>query len=78
MAKRSRRVSKKSRPPVAVAPTPAVEAQQPAPAVQSNGRVKQVVVDFAQEYLYVYHDMRTVALIAVAMFVILFALGFAF
>ena len=86
MAKRSRRVRKQqsSKPtpqPVAapVQPTPvaekpqpaAVEKQKPAPQPAANK-----LVNFAEDYFYVYTELRNVTIVAVLMFVIMFGLAY--
>ena len=56
------------------APSPAIsEAARPAPgASPTNGKK----VDFAAEYYYVLHDLRTMGIIAAGMLVVLVALSF--
>ncbi len=76
MAKKSRKSrrkakSKQQRPTRVMQPT--VRAIIPAPAKASAARK----VDLAQEYQYVFDDLRKIAIIASAMFVLLFALAFA-
>ena len=43
---------------------------------ETNGAVPKKVVDFVQEYAYVYKEMRNVFIIAVIMFVVLFGLSY--
>ena len=68
MAKKSRRARRQettaSAPEVSVSATPA------------SGGVVQKTVDFASEYAYVYKELRTVLIIAVIMFVVLFGLSY--
>jgi len=76
MAKKSRKSrrkakSKQQRPTRVTQPT--VLATTPAPAKASAA----TKVDLAQEYQYVFDDLRKIAIIASAMFVLLFALAFA-
>ncbi len=74
MAKKSKKT--RIRPPVASRPAtagsvaPATEALPARPFSSAPGKV-----DLAQEYAYVLTDLRRIAIIAVAMFVLLFALA---
>lgn len=89
MAKRSRRArrqaSQKQRyqqptpqptpaaeaPPVVEAPSPVVpKVETPSPASSSK------TVDFAEEYYYVYEEVRNIVVIGSLMFVLLIGLGF--
>jgi len=83
MAKKSRRARRQqaARPPVMPASTQAVRSPQPAatpaepyPPVAAPTPRKEV--DFRAEYRYVLDDLRSMAIIAVAMLVVLFALSF--
>lgn len=59
--------------PVVVAqPVPVEAPAEPAPGLARKA------VDFAQEYYYVYTDLRNVTIIAVVMFALMFGLGFLF
>jgi hypothetical protein len=70
-SRRARRVEIQ-KPPAqpAVAPQPAPETTPVAPA---NNRK---LINFSQEYFYVYHDMRNVVIIGLLMFAIMTALSF--
>jgi hypothetical protein len=83
MAKKSRRVRRQqaARPPFTPASTQAIQSPQPAatyaeqyPAVAAPTPRKEV--DFRAEYRYVLDDLRSMAIIAVAMLAVLFALSF--
>jgi hypothetical protein len=67
MAKKSRRTRRQekttSAPNVSVAETP-------------TSGVAQKAVDFVSEYAYVYKELRTVLVIAIIMFVVLFGLSY--
>ena len=67
MAKKSRRTRRQEK------TRPAVEA--PVAAAPASD-VVQKTVDFMSEYAYVYKDLRTVLIIAVVMFAVLFGLSF--
>lgn len=74
MAKRTRRPSRKvetekQTPVSAPAPTPA----PPVEAVPFNARG---TLDFGRDYYYVFADLRSLLLIAVVMFALMFGLGF--
>ncbi len=87
MAKRSRRARKhetekrlqKSNGDAAVTPaattavveTPAAKESTPQPVVERKHKV-----NFAEEYYYVYTELRNITLIAAAMFVLMFGLGY--
>ena len=71
MAKKSRRSRRKARRTSAVGA--AVGQPQPARTVRKAAATK---VDLAREYAYVFTDLRRIAIIAVMMFVLLFALAF--
>lgn len=43
---------------------------------ETNGALPKKMVDFVQEYAYVYKEMRNVFIIAVIMFVVLFGLSY--
>ena len=85
MAKRSRRArkqttEKRQKTPVAVKQPPVekiekTEAVSPAPVETAPTPVRKVV-DFAENYYYVYTDLRNVGLIAVIMFALMFGLGY--
>jgi hypothetical protein len=71
MAKKSRRSRRKARrAPVARDST----RQQPEARVPRKAATAKV--DLAQEYQYVFADLRRIAIIAVIMFALLFALAF--
>ncbi len=71
MAKRSRKARKNNTSPVK--PVTNVAVTQKA----SKTRTEKAV-DFAQEYVYVYGDMRTIAIVTALMVVVVFALSFVF
>lgn len=88
MAKKSRRtrrqeIQKQPKPVVAAQPEVTEVAAVPkeaAPVIQEAqaGPVNnRKTINFAQEYFYVYYDMRNVLIISVLMFVVLVALSFA-
>lgn len=61
------------------APVAPAQVAEPAPVsapVEAGPSVARKVVDFAQEYYYVYTDLRNVSGIAVIMFALMFALGY--
>jgi hypothetical protein len=67
MAKRSRRTRRQEK--ATPAPNASV-AQTPAAGVA------QKAVDFVGEYAYIYKELRTVLIIAIVMFVVLFGLSY--
>ncbi len=77
MAKKMRR-ARRPLPPPSISPVPeqgAPETARPAPGpspAPGNGKK----VDFAAEYYYVLHDLRTMGMIAAGMLVVLIALSF--
>jgi hypothetical protein len=79
MAKKMRR-ARRPQPPQSFRPalsqaTPTPEAARPAPdAPPTAGNGKKV--DFATEYFYVLHDLRTMGIIAAAMLAVLIVLSF--
>lgn len=85
MAKRSRRARRQEsqkQTPVApqtpVTPKPApVKPAAPVPVAGKATALNGKVVNFAQEYFYVYHDLRNVLIISVLMLVVLVGLSFA-
>ncbi len=84
MAKKMRR-ARHPLPSPAISPVPAQatpEAARPVPgASPSNGKASpssSKKVDFAAEYYYVVHDLRTMGIIAAGMLVVLVALSFIF
>ncbi len=76
MAKKMRRARRPLPPSISPVPSQAApEVARPASGVSSapgNGRK----VDFAAEYYYVLHDLRTMGIIAAGMLAILVALSF--
>ncbi|MBN1992630.1 MAG: hypothetical protein JW953_07970 [Anaerolineae bacterium] len=83
MAKRSRRTrlqqaeKRKQVVPPAVEPAPGqaiTDATTPGMGVGQSTQRK--IVDFVQEYAYVYKEMRNIVLIALLMFVVLIGLSF--
>lgn len=86
MAKRSRKARKQQiekrlqKPTTAnVAPqpvkdTPVAPVPQPANPVVAPGQRK--IIDFAEEYYYVYSELRNIVIISVVMFALMFGLGF--
>jgi hypothetical protein len=86
MAKRSRKERKvetekrQSQVDLPQQPAPVAPVEVAAPVSQpveaAPAAVRKTVVDFAQEYYYVYTDLRTVAVIAVIMFALMFGLGY--
>jgi hypothetical protein len=89
MAKRSRRARREETPKQAkaTAATPAVAVQETiglpaktpatAPKVEAMLANQRKTLDFAQEYFFVFYDIRNVAIIGVLMFVVLVVLSFA-
>jgi len=80
MAKKTRRPQRRApvtqTAPVAATPSPS-EASITAPRATAVSRTATTAkVDLAQEYHYVFADLRKIAIIAAAMFVLLFALAF--
>jgi len=78
MAKKTKRVQRKA-PVTQVTPATASGQVQPStivtrPAVST--RAATAKVDLAQEYHYVFADLRKIAIIAVIMFALLFVLAF--
>ena len=67
MAKRSRRARRQEK----TKPAPEVSVAE----VPAAG-VAQKMVDFVGEYAYVYKELRTVLIIAIVMFVVLFGLSY--
>jgi hypothetical protein len=75
MAKKTRR-ARRPQPSPSTSPVPAratPEAARPVSGVSSTNGKK---VDFAAEYYYVLHDLRTMGIIAAGMLVVLIALSF--
>jgi hypothetical protein len=80
MAKKTKRLHRKAA-VTQVTPVPAEqtkgEASTTAPRTTMVGRTAAATkVDLAQEYHYVFADLRKIAIIAVVMFALLFALAF--
>ncbi len=79
MAKKMRR-ARRPLPSPSISPIPmqaAPETARPAPGTSpASGNGKKV--DFAAEYYYVVHDLRTMGIIAAGMLVVLVALSFIF
>jgi len=75
MAKKNRRARRPlTSPSFSPVPSPATpEAARPAPGASPTPGKK---VDFAAEYYYVLHDLRTMGIIAATMLAILVALSF--
>ena len=48
----------------------------PAPISEPKSLPVRKVVDFAEEYYYVYTDLRNITIVSVVMFALMFALGF--
>jgi hypothetical protein len=75
MAKRSRRVRRPEfdkQVPVAAAPV----IPAPEEADVSNGISKNILLDFAEEYYYVYHDLRNVFIVSLLMLAVMVGLSF--
>lgn len=71
MAKRSRKTRKNNTSPV--------KSVSKATVVQKSPKTRtEKVVDFSQEYVYVYGDMRTIAIVTALMVVAVFGLSFVF
>lgn len=73
MAKKKSRKSKQRR---QASQRPAVAQRETTGGQRRSAQSKQADVDFAEEYSYVYSDLRRVAIIAAAMVVILVVLSF--
>lgn len=67
MAKRSRRTRRQEK----TAPVPQVSAGE----IPGSGVVEKTV-DFVSEYAYIYRELRTVFIIAIIMFAVLFGLSY--
>ncbi len=79
MAKKSRRVRRQraTRPPrTSATPTPVVQTPQPSDASPVVARTPRIQVDFSTEYRYVINDLRSMAVIALAMLAVLIALSY--
>jgi hypothetical protein len=76
MAKKTRRSRRKRK----AAPTrvPSARQQQPVPVKGAAvaAKASSAKVDLAEEYHYVFSDLRRIAIIAAVMFALLFALAF--
>lgn len=71
MAKRSRKTRKNNTTPV--------KSVNQATVVKNTPKERaRKTVDFAQEYVYVYGDMRTIAIVTVLMIAVVFGLSFVF
>jgi hypothetical protein len=80
MSKKTRRQRRKGS-ATRVAPAPAAQTKKEPSTTATKAAIATKVatapkVDLAQEYHYVFADLRKIAIIAVLMFVILFALAF--
>ena len=71
-AKRSRRKATRTMPAKTRQEQPTLPTKISAPTTSSG----PVTVDLAQEYRYVFADLKKIAIIAAIMFVLLFALAF--
>jgi hypothetical protein len=83
MAKKSRRARRQQAPSPSYPLSPTATAQAPqSAAALDNGHVAAVVpaprkqVDFGSEYRYVINDLRSMAILALAMLAVLIALSF--
>jgi hypothetical protein len=84
MAKRSRRARKQGTDkvtPVETSPAPALTTAAPRQKTEeertvSSPSLRQQAVDFAEEYYYVYTDMRNVTIVALIMFVLMIGMGY--
>ena len=82
MAKRSRRTRRQAKqkqtvtsPPIKDEVEPLVE--EPAiPEVVKETPVPRNVVDFAQEYFYVYTELRNILIVAIIMFIVMAGLAY--
>lgn len=76
MAKKSRRSRRKRKAVQTLVPSAA--EQQPAPVRKAavTAQASSAKVDLAEEYHYVFSDLRRIAIIAAVMFALLFALAF--
>jgi hypothetical protein len=78
-SKRSRRVQseQKQRPPSGIA---AAEINSSAPTLNGTVEVaaqpRRKMVDFAQEYFYVYQEMRNILIVAIIMLLVMFGLSY--
>ena len=76
-SKSKRAQRRPSRPAATTAsPTGTASGTSQAATVRQRGTATRAAVDFAQEYAYVYTDLKRVAVIAAAMLVILVVLAF--
>lgn len=75
MAKKTRRSRRKRRAARTRVPS---AGQQPAPVKKAavGAKASSAKVDLAEEYHYVFSDLRRIAIIAAVMFALLFALAF--
>jgi hypothetical protein len=64
--------------PAATAPEVADQPQvdTPAPVSEEKSTLMRKAVDFAEEYYYVYTDLRNISIVSVVMFALMFALGY--
>jgi hypothetical protein len=75
MAKKTRRSRRKRK--AARTRVPSAGQQQPAPVKKAAvAKASSAKVDLAEEYHYVFSDLRRIAIIAAVMFALLFALAF--
>jgi hypothetical protein len=76
MAKKARRSRRKRK--TARTSVPSAGQPQPAPVQKAAvaARASSAKVDLAEEYHYVFSDLRRIAIIAAVMFALLFALAF--
>jgi len=64
--------------PAATAPEADAPPQvdTPAPVSEPKSSPMRKAVDFAEEYYYVYTDLRNITIVSVVMFALMFALGY--
>ncbi len=79
MAKKMRRARRPLPSPSVISPAPSQatsEVARPAPGASSLPSSNGKKVDFATEYYYVLHDLRTMGIIAAGMLAVLIVLSF--
>ena len=79
MAKKSRRAKKrarKKRSASAVRPKLPLSAPSPTVAKETEALAKEKVAELAEEYRYVYSDLKRIAILAGTMFAVLIILSF--
>jgi len=76
MAKKKSRRARRRRPARAASRPEAASAPGGESKVKATGPAGATIIDFAQQYGYVYDDLKRIAILAGTMFAILIALSF--